>query len=168
MGTDWFRRLATHDPVMPDPDRFVIGGAARLLSGLAIALLAGVLFSYGRGLEWGVAWVLYVPAAIALLPALTLVRRTTLRLVADPLAIEIETGWLFRRCWQVPLAGSSLESLTTAGLRTVVLHRPSGVEYGLASWLSRARADALLAWLDRVAPDGAWPRRARAAPSGDR
>ncbi len=153
---------------MPDDDTFTIGGYRRLTAGLLIAVAAGVLISVGRGLEWGVAWALYVPAAIALVPAVSLSKRTTLRVIDQPLALEIETGWLWRRCWRVPLAGSALESVPTAGLCAVVLHRPSGVEYGLGSWLNHARAETLLAWLDRRAPAGAWPRRRRTAPERDR
>lgn len=146
---------------MAEAHTFTIGGPLRLSLGLLIAILAGALINVGRHLDWGLAWVLYVPAAAALIVSLNLVRRTSLRL-AD-LSIELESGWFWRRCWRVNLAESQVELVPTAGMWSVVLHRGER-EIPLALWLGRQRAEALVAWLDRAAPGGAWPKFQRASP----
>lgn len=135
--------------------RFIIGGPLRLLSGLLLAGLAGLLISVGQRLDWGMTAILWVPAAILLLPAFHLVRRIVL--VAHESGLDLESGFLFRRAWRFSLAGGELEVVPTAGLHTVLLHR-NGREIPLASWLTRRRAEALCAFLDAAA-GGAMPRR---------
>ena len=147
------------------PERFTVGGPLRLLIGLGLALLAGGLVALGQRLEWGVAWTAWVPATVIILIASHLARRLVLTLENESLTIE--TGWLFRRGVELRLAGAELELVHTAGMWAVVL-RKGPREMPLALWLTRRRADALLAWLDRGSPDGPLPRRERARPAGDR
>lgn len=148
---------------MPEP--FIVGGPLRLLVGLVLALLAGGLVALGRGLEWGVAWTAWVPAVGIVLIAAHLARR--LVLTAGDGSLTVETGWLFRRATELRLAGAELELVPTAGLWAVVL-RKGPREMPLALWLTRRRAEALVAWLDRAAPEGPLPRRERPRPAGDR
>ena len=146
-------------------ERFTVGGPLRLLMGLGLALLAGGLIDLGRRLEWGVAWTAWVPATVLFLIATHLARRLALTLEGE--ALTIETGWIFRRGVELRLAGAELELVHTAGLWAVVL-RNGPREMPLALWLTRARADALVAWMDRAAPNGPLPRRVRARPERDR
>ncbi len=147
------------------PTHFTVGGPLRLLAGLALALLAGALVALGQRLEWGVAWTAWVPATVIILIASHLARRLVLTITAD--ALTVETGWLFRRGVDLRLAGAELELVHTAGLWAVVLRKGTR-EMPLALWLTRRRADALVDWLDQVAPGGPLPRRERARPDRDR
>jgi hypothetical protein len=144
--------------------RFVIGGPLRLLTGLVLAGVAGLLVDLGHRLGWGMAGLIWVLAAVLLLPAFQLVRRIVL--VADGGHIDLESGFLFRRSWRFALAGGELEIVPTAGLRTVVLHK-GGHEIPLAAWLTGGRAEALCAFID-AAPGGPLPRRAPRRPEADR
>jgi len=146
-------------------ERFTVGGPLRLLIGLLLALLAGGLVALGRGLEWGVAWTAWVPATLIVFIAAHLARRLVLSVAGD--ALTVETGWLFRRAVELRLAGAELELVHMAGLWAVVL-RKGPREMPLALWLTRRRADALVAWLDAATPGGPLPRRERPRPAGDR
>jgi hypothetical protein len=141
--------------VSPVNETFVIGGPLRLLTGLGLAIGAGALIRLGQPLDWGLAWMAWIPAGLLVMIAMTLVRRTTLRLNGNK--VDNESGWLWRRSWSIDLTGASLELVPTSGLWTVIIHR-QGRELPLAAWLPLGRAEKLLAWLDQVAPDGAWPR----------
>lgn len=147
-----------------DAPTFTIGGPVRFLIGLVIAITAGLLIHVGRGLDWGLAWICFVPAAVLILPAITLVRRT--RLVPEVNGITIETGWLFRRGWLFSLADASLEFVETAGLWAVILCR-NGNRIPLATWVRRSTAERLAAWLDAVA-GMPLPRAEAEKPRGDR
>jgi hypothetical protein len=145
-------------------ERFVIGGPLRLIGGLLLAGLSGLLVSLGYRLGWGMPMIFWVPAMILLLPAFHLVRRIVL--VADGGHIDLESGFLFRRSWRFALTGGELEIVPTAGLRTVVLHK-GGHEIPLAAWLTAGRAEALCAFID-AAPGGPLTRRAPRRPEADR
>jgi hypothetical protein len=145
---------------MTGAQTFTIGGPLRLSLGLLIAVLAGSLINIGRYLDWGLAWIMYIPAVAALMVALNLVRRTRLRL--NDQSIELETGWLWRRSWRVNMSDSQIELVPMSGLWSVVVHRGDR-EFPLALWLGRRRAEALITWLDQAAPDGAWPKYTRPA-----
>ena len=150
------------DPA-PSPVR-IIGGPLRWgLGGLLLASSFAVLLASG-GLEYGVGWTAVVPAVLLLLPAGQLLRRIHLRIVDG--RIEVEQGWLFRRCWALPLAGAELELMPTAGLRAVLLHG-AGRTTPLATWVLPATAETLAAWLDAHAPGGPLARRSTTPPAGD-
>lgn len=149
---------------MPDPAARSIGGPLRWGLGALLLAAATAVLLVGGGLEYGVGWTAVVPAALLLLPAGQLLRRIRLRIAAG--RIEVEQGWLFRRCWALPLAGAELELMPTAGLRAVLLHS-AGRATPLATWVRPATAEALAAWLDAHAPDGPLARRTTAPPAGD-
>lgn len=148
----------------PMASSFVIGGPVRLLGGLLLAGISGLLVSVGYRLDWGMPVMFWVPAIILLLPAFHLVRRIVL--VAGDGHIDVESGFLFRRAWRFALAGGELEIVPTAGLCAVVLHKREH-EIPLATWLTRGRAQALCAFLDAI-PGGPLPRRASRKPEADR
>jgi len=144
--------------------RFVIGGPLRLVIGLALAGVSGLLASLGQRLDWGMAWILWVPAVIMLIPAFHLVRRIVL--VAAEGQLDIESGFLYRRAWRFALAGGEVEIVPTIGLYSVVLHKHEH-EIPLATWLTRRRAEALCAYLD-TSLGSPLPRRASPVPEADR
>lgn len=143
---------------------FTIGSWPRLLVGFLCATTAGLLLQLSRTLDWGMAAICWVPAAVLLLLALQLVRRTRLRAEVD--GFTLETGWLFRRGWTFKLAGGEVEFVPTAGLWAVVLHRNRN-RITLATWVTRPRALALANWLDAVAGTPL-PRTEAARPENDR
>lgn len=145
-------------------ERFVIGGPLRLVTGLLLAGISGLLVSLGHRLDWGMPVIFWVPAVVLLLPAFHLVRRIVL--VAGEGHIDVESGFLFRRAWRFSLTGGELEIVTTAGLRTVVLHKGEH-EIPLATWLTSRRAEALCAFVDATA-GAPLPRRAGRVPEADR
>ncbi len=147
-----------------DVPHFVVGSWARLLVGLALAMVAGLLLQLGRGLDWGMAAIFWVPALVLILPAMHLVRRT--RLVAEIDGITLETGWLFRRGWTFRLSEAEVEFIPTAGWWAVVLRR-RGNRVTLATWMRRRRAEALGQWLDAVS-GSPLPRVEGERPAGDR
>jgi hypothetical protein len=155
-----------------DVPTFTVGSWRRLAVGMALAITAGLLIALGRGLgnhasgdsSWGLSWICYIPAAVLMLPAMSLVRRT--RLVAEVDSFTLEMGWLFRRGWTFRLANATLEFVPTMGLWTVVMHR-NGNKIVLANWIGRKRADELAGWLAAVAGQPL-PMVETAAPAGDR
>lgn len=148
---------------MPEVPAFHVGSWMRLATGLLLATIAGCLLALGQRLDWGMAWICWVPAFVLMLPALTLVRRTSL--VAEIDGFTLVTGWLFRRGYRFGLAGAELEFVLTAGWWTVVFHR-KGNHIPLASWLTRRRAEALATWLDAVSGTPL-PRTEAARPERD-
>ena len=165
MARGGFASRATDASSRAMSERFTVGGPLRLLIGLGLALAAGGLVDLGRRLEWGVAWTAWIPATVLVLIATHLARR--LRLTLEGESLTIETGWVFRRGVELRLAGAELELVQMAGMWAVVL-RKGAREMPLALWLTRRRADALVAWLDRATPGGPLPRRERPRPAGDR
>lgn len=146
--------------------RFRIDSWPRRVLGSLLALGAIATLLSAQTVDWGVAWMLIIPALVVLVPALGLIQSRRLQLEGDQLSIC--TGWLWRRVCVVPLsAGATLEILPTAGLCAVLLHQGRS-EIPLGTWLTRARAEALAAWCDQAAPKGAWPRRQRSAHRLDR
>lgn len=137
----------------------VIGGPRRLLAACMLAMLSLALTALGLRLDWGLAWLAWVPAAALLLPALALAQRRAIERAGDRL--EVTDGWCFRRTTVWPLAGAELELAPAGGGWAVVLHR-GGRELVLASWLSRATAERLAALLSDL------PRRPPRRPAGDR
>ena len=145
---------------------FAVGSPARLLLGLGLLAAAFTCLRVATGLEFGIGWTAVIPAALLVLPALALLRRRRLIVIANGLALE--DGWLWRRRLDLPLTGrEELELVPTAGLRAVVLHRANR-EAILATWLSVAEAQRLAEWLDAQHPEGRWPRRDPRKPIGDR
>lgn len=145
-------------------ERHVIGGPWRLFCGLALAGVSGFLANLGSRLDWGMAWIAWVPAVVLLLPAFHLVRRVAL--VVDAGHLDIESGFFFRRAWRFALAEAELEIVPTAGLNVVILHK-RGREIPLASWVSRRRAEAICAFIESNAGTTI-PRRASRKPEADR
>lgn len=152
-------------PPIDPHERIVIGGPLRL--GLAVVLYAVALALGGLGLrlDWGIAWMAWLPAAVLLLPAVALAGRTEIRRTGS--GLERHQGWLFRRILTLAVAGSELEILPAGGAWVVLLHR-GNTGLTLASWVSRRRAEAVAALCDRAHPDGAVPRRVPRKPDGDR
>ena len=143
------------------PTTFAISTWPRHLLGLGLVAISFKLLFFGRTIDWGVGWTTWVPALILLLPALSLLQRSVLRLNAGTLSLE--SGWLWRRVMSVRLEGE-LEVVPTAGLRAVVLHQ-HGREVALATWVTAHTANRLLHWLDATTP---LPRRVAQVPAGDR
>lgn len=141
------------------PDAVVIGGLPRLALSLACFAAALALASAGFGLGWGIGWMAWVPAVALLLPAAALAGRR--RIVRADGTLTIEDGRLFRRIYELPVAGGELEVLPAGGAWAVVLHR-GGAEFALASWVGRATAERVAA----ILPD--LPRRQPRRPQADR
>ncbi|MCS6969564.1 MAG: hypothetical protein NZ552_00905 [Planctomycetes bacterium] len=137
----------------------VIGGWRRLLASGALALAAVALLALGWRLDWGLAWIAWLPAFVLLLPALALAQRRVIERRGAQLLIT--DGWLFRRCQAWPLSGAELEILPAGGAWVVILH-VAGRELVLASWIRRSTAERLAAALGDV------PRRPPRAQSRDR
>lgn len=153
------------------PDTFVIGGPLRTALGLLLMIASGAALWTSRTIELGIAWTTVIPVLLLLIPAAALLPRRVLRWHAG--GLDLIDGWLWRRCLQLPISGTELELLPTAGLCAVILHRPAhhGGRSGsrtIATWLRPASARRLLTWLDAHHPDGAFPRRSPALPVGDR
>lgn len=138
-----------------------LGNLAGALIG-ASAILA-ILASYT--VDWGVGWMVWVPAAIALIPATALMRRRVLWWRGD--VFDLESGWLMRRARSFPADHLDLELVPTAGLWAVVAHRGHAA-WPVATWVTRRRAQQVIDTLNRSAPDGAWPCRETPLPEGDR
>ncbi|TVR11269.1 MAG: hypothetical protein EA401_11260 [Planctomycetota bacterium] len=138
-----------------------LGNLAGLLLG-ATAILA-VLASYT--VDWGVGWMVWVPAAISLIPATALMRRRVLWWRDG--VFDLESGWLMRRARSFPADHLSIELVPTAGLWAVVVHRGTA-SWPIATWVTRRRAQRVIDTLHQAAPDGQWPCRETPLPEGDR
>lgn len=137
------QRLALHSPL-------------RMVIGVLLMALAVIMLLASDDLDWGIAATTVIPALCLSLIALTLLKRKVLLLEQNRL--QIETGWLWRRCHQWQLEDCRLELAPMAGLWAVVLHQ-SQRSWPLAAWISRRRAEDVLCFLDQVAPQGRWPRQ---------
>ncbi len=144
---------------------FILGGLWR--AGLGLLLISGSLLALwtSRTIELGIAWTTAIPAVLLLIPAAALLPRRVLTWHDG--GLDLSDGWLWRRCLRLPIVGTELELLPTAGLCAVILHRHGGART-IATWIHPRTAERLLMWLDAHHPDGAFPRRSPALPVGDR
>jgi hypothetical protein len=137
----------------------VIGGPRRMALALALFACALALASAGFGLGWGIGWMAWVPAVALLLPAMALAGRRRISRADGRLVIE--DGRLFRRIYEMPVAGGELEVLPAGGAWAVVLHR-GGAEFALASWVGRSTAERVAGLCPEL------PRRQPRRPQADR
>lgn len=120
-----------------------LGGVSRRVVGAGLAVLGLGLIAIGLRLDWGVAVTCVLPGLMLCFPAgALLLGRSRWRAAG---------GSLLDLTPPQPLAGCSVELLPTAGLLSVVLHRPDAKPVLLGAWLSRGQAAGLTAWLDRQA-----------------
>ncbi len=108
-------------------------------------------------LDWGISATTLVPACVFVIISFHLMSRKILTLNED--SLEIEIGWLWRRCHEIKLEQCSLELAPMAGLWVVVL-RASKRVIPIATWVSKKRAELIMNFIDQVAPQGQWPRHA--------
>jgi hypothetical protein len=142
----------------------LLGGPLRAGLGLLILGVAGICLWVATGIELGIAWTLAIPAAVAVIPAWALLQRR--QLTRQDETLTITEGWLWRRVLILPLAGSEIELVPTAGLTAVVLHH--GVRaWPVALWVRASTAARIATFLD-AAPGGPRPRRLSALPANDR
>ncbi|TVR46195.1 MAG: hypothetical protein EA402_02965 [Planctomycetota bacterium] len=149
----------------PHPVRVNISHPLGNLIGFAMGVTIVFLFLASYSIDWGVGWMVWVPSAIAIIPASHLMRRRILHRRDG--YFDLEQGWLMRRARSFPADDLSIELLPTAGLWAVVVHR-QGAAWPIATWVTRQRANRVCAVLDGSAPNGAWPRRDPILPNGDR
>ena len=128
--------------------------------GALLLLLAAALLLISRSIDWGVAVMVWLPGLLLLLPARTLLAHWSLTFVDGTLIVR--RGW---RQHTVPLAGQSLVVAPMMIGSAVLLH--NGEQHcPLATWISRRKCEALLAWLDQKY--GPLPRAAFTAHPLDR
>jgi hypothetical protein len=155
----WFRRELLYHAVMNES--FRVGSLTRALTGLAITVASVATVLATRGIDWGVGWMVWVPAVVVLFPAAALMRQVVLRFDHQEAGqtLEIAYGFLWRRAYALPTAAAAVEVVPLAGLQGVIWH-VGGHSWPLALWIGQRRTRALLTWLDAHAPDaGGWPRR---------
>ena len=148
---------ATHRVAISHP----LGNLIGFVLGVSIIFL----FMASYSIDWGVGWMVWVPAALAIIPASALMRRRILWRRDG--YFDLETGWIMRRARSFPGDDLRIELLPMAGLWAVVVHRGSSA-WPIATWVSRGRAERVIALLDSTAPEGNWPRWETPLPEADR
>lgn len=147
-------------------ERFRVHGWLRSLVALTLIGSASVLALAVHDLEFGIGWIVLIPAAAIVLVGLGLFQRRSI--VAEPPGrIVVISGWCFRRHLTLAVDGGELELVPTMGLIAVVLHR-QGRNWPIAEWLTPRRADALAALIDRAASAPLARRIAIVRDHGDR
>jgi len=128
---------------------FRAGGALRRILGWSVVAAAVAAILWSRRLDWGMAPIVWVPAAVAACFGVSLTGTRSLRLEdAGETLVVTGRGLLRAPARRVPLAAECrIERVPTMGLEAVVLHHPGG-EQALGTWLTAARAEALIAWLE--------------------
>lgn len=144
-------------------DSFRIGSLPRAGLGLLLVASSAALLVVSRDVDWGVGWMVWIPALVLLFPAASLMRQISLRFAERPTGtvLLIEHGILWRRGYEIPTAGAEVEVVPMAGFQGVIWH-VGGRAWPLALWIGRRRALQLVAWLDSHATamaDGRWARR---------
>lgn len=147
-------------------ERFPLHGLMRVIIGAILVVIALVMVWASDDLGWGIAATTIVPAIFIAIPGLSLLKRKVLILREQ--GVELEVGWLWRRCQYVSLEGAQLELVPMTGLWAVAVHKEQGRPYPLALWVKRSKAEAVLAFLDQIAPQGEWPRKQHEAAEWDR
>lgn len=137
------------------PRQIALHGPIRLGIGFVLAAISVSMLLASESIDWGVAATTVVPALCLMVPALSCLKRKVIRIEAGRL--EIETGWLWRRCQQLSLTDIQLEIVPMAGLWALIIHRQER-RWPLALWSARATVERLAQALDEQAPDAAWPR----------
>lgn len=135
------------------------------LIGFTLGVVIVKLFLMSYSIDWGVGWMVWVPAAIAIIPASALMRRRVV--VRRDGYFDLEHGWLMRRARSFPADDLRIELLPTAGLWAVIVHR-HGAAWPIATWVTRRRAQRIIDFLHGSAPDGQWPMWETPLPAGDR
>ena len=86
---------ATNSPAKKIPQRYSISHPIGNLIGMFMGTSIILLFMMSYSIDWGVGWMVWVPAAILVIPASALMRRRVLIRREDH--FDIEHGWLMRR-----------------------------------------------------------------------
>lgn len=143
---------------------FQVGGPGRRLLGGLVLLLALAAIALSTLLDWGMSPILWVPGLCVLPIGFGLIGIRHIAYDGTRLAIR-HTG-LRRQALSVTVGpDAELELVPTAGLRAVVLLQ-DGDETPLATWITRRRAEALVAWLE-ARLGRRLPRRATALHQSD-
>ena len=147
------------------PTRIAVSHPLGNIIGFALGTFIVLLFLMSYSIDWGVGWMIWVPAAIMIIPASTLMRRRVIYRREG--YFDIEQGWLARKARSFYADQIAIELLPTAGFYAVVVHR-EGAQWPIATWVTKRRAERIAAFLDHSAPDGQWPRIEPQKPIGDR
>jgi hypothetical protein len=147
------------------PQRFAVSHLVGNIIGFSLAVFIILLFMMSYSIDWGVGWMVWVPAAIMMIPASALMRRRVI--LRRKSYFDIEQGWLARKARSFPGDKLSIELLPTAGFFAVVIHREEA-QWPIATWVTKTRAQRIAAFLDHSAPTGQWPRIKSEKPVADR
>ena len=124
------------------PMRFAVSHVLGNIIGFALGAFIVLLFMMSYSIDWGVGWMVWVPAAIMLIPASTLMRRRVIYRREG--YFDIEQGWLARSARSFYGDNIAIELLPTAGFYAVVVHR-EGSQWPIATWVTKKRAERSIA-----------------------